>query len=69
MLFERYLKDIESENRSSVIYDSFLKDMSNEYMENHGPGEIARDFIAGMTDQYFLRQCPDNMLPEAQLFL
>ena len=69
MLFERYLKDIKSENRSSVIYESFLKDMSNEYMENHSPGEIVRDFIAGMTDQYFLRQCPDNMLPEAQVFL
>ena len=68
MLYERYLKDIENEKRSSVIYNGFLKDMSKEYLENHSSGEIVRDFIAGMTDQYFLRQFSGDMLPEAQIF-
>jgi len=66
MLFERYLKDIENENRSSVIFTNFLQDMSEEYINNHCKEEIVRDFIAGMTDQYFLRQCPQAMRPEPQ---
>ena len=61
MLFEKYLKDIEQKNRSSVIFSHFLKDMSEEYIDNHTSGEKVRDFIAGMTDQYFLRQSPDEV--------
>lgn len=64
MLFEKYLDDIENENRSSVIFTGFLEDMSEDYIQNHCKEEIVRDFIAGMTDQYFLRQCPENMRPE-----
>ena len=66
MLFEQYLKDIETENRSSVIFTGFLKDMSEDYIADHCEEEIVRDFIAGMTDQYFLRQCPENMVPKLQ---
>ncbi len=61
MLFNQYLEDVEKENRSSVIYKGFLSDMSNDYIEQHIAEEVVRDFIAGMTDQYFLRQCPENM--------
>ena len=52
---------IESENYDSVIYNRFLSDMSDEYVDQHRNEEIVRDFIAGMTDQYFLRQCPENL--------
>jgi len=64
ILFEKYLEDIETENHSSVIFTSFLHDMAEEYLANHNKEEIVRDFIAGMTDQYFLRQCPKDMIPE-----
>jgi dGTPase len=64
MLFETYLEDIETENRSSVIFTGFLENMSEDYLDNYQKEEIVRDFIAGMTDQYFLRQCPENMRPE-----
>ena len=64
MLFEKYLDDIENENRSSVIFTGFLEDMSEDYIQDHSKEEIVRDFIAGMTDQYFLRQCPEDMRPE-----
>ena len=60
ILFERYLKDIEKENRCSVIFARFLKDMSEEYINDHSKEEIVRDFIAGMTDSYFLRQSPQG---------
>jgi len=58
ILFERYLEDIEKENRSSVIFTLFLKDMSEEYINDHSKEEVVRDFISGMTDSYFLRQSP-----------
>jgi dGTPase len=64
ILFEKYLEDIENENRASVIFAGFLEDMSEVYTENHNNAEIVRDFIAGMTDQYFLRQCPEDMRPK-----
>ena len=64
ILFEQYFNDIETENRSSVIFNGFLKDMSEDYINNHSKEEIVRDFIAGMTDQYFLRQCPQHMRPK-----
>jgi dGTPase len=60
ILFEEYLKDIEKENRCSVIFARFLKDMSEEYINDHSKEEIVRDFIAGMTDSYFLRQSPNG---------
>jgi dGTPase len=66
MLFETYLEDIETKNRSSVIFTGFLEDMSEKYIANHCKEEIARDFIAGMTDQYFLRQCPEDMRPKIE---
>jgi dGTPase len=38
--------------------------MSTEYLEAHQPAEIVRDYIAGMTDRYFLLQCPAHLRPE-----
>lgn len=67
MLFEKYLSDIEQENRQSVIFTSFLEDMSEDYIDNHKNEEIVRDFIAGMTDRYFLQQCPEDMRPVPEI--
>lgn len=64
ILFEKYLEDIETNNRSSVIFKGFLEDMSDDYVHRHTKEEIVRDFIAGMTDQYFLRQCPQDLRPQ-----
>ncbi len=66
LLFERYLDDLEKENNESAIFINFLKDISEEYMINHRKEEIVRDFIAGMTDQYFLRLCPENLRPVSE---
>jgi len=64
LLFEKYLKDMRADNRSSVIFTRFLKNMSAAYLDRHTNEEIVRDFIAGMTDQYFLRQCPADKRPK-----
>jgi len=63
MLFDRYLDDLKNKNVSSVIFTQFLEDISETYLESHNHAEIVRDFIAGMTDHYFLQLCPENMRP------
>ena len=67
LLFERYLTDLRRENRSSVIFSSFLHDKSSQYIENHRREEIVRDFIAGMTDRFFLQQCPETLRPKTRM--
>jgi dGTPase len=62
-LFEEYLSAIRKKDTSSVIFSRFLNGMSAAYAETHSSAEIVRDFIAGMTDEYFLSQCPDSMRP------
>jgi len=62
-LFEQFLNDLKKGNPGSVIYTGFLKDMSDQYKEKYKDEEIVRDFIAGMTDNYFLRQSPEKMRP------
>ncbi|MBT8366076.1 MAG: HD domain-containing protein [Deltaproteobacteria bacterium] len=63
-LFDKYLADIRQQRKSSVIFRQFLKDMTRDYIRQHQPAEIVKDFISGMTDQYFLNQCPESMRPE-----
>jgi dGTPase len=65
--FTRFLTDLKVNRRSSVIFTHFLKDMSDVYLEAHRPEEIVRDFIAGMTDRYFIRLCPEDMRPKAMV--
>jgi len=67
-LFGQYLDDLNQQRKSSAIYGQFLENMSEGYIQRHGPAEIVRDFIAGMTDRYFLNQCPESMRPEFQAF-
>ncbi|HCY83736.1 MAG TPA: phosphohydrolase, partial [Desulfobacteraceae bacterium] len=63
-LFDTYLKDLEKDNRRSVIFTQFLDGMDDVYTSTHIPAEIVRDFISGMTDSYFIRQAPDHLRPE-----
>ena len=64
LLFEKYYQDLQSGQDNSVIFREFLDGMSPEYRDNTPPAMIARDFIAGMTDDYFLRQCQENLMPQ-----
>ena len=60
LLFDQYLTDLYRNNRASSLFTGFFDGMSPDYLETHSDPEIVRDFIAGMTDQYFLRQCPPD---------
>jgi dGTPase len=60
VLFESYLTDLEKGLRESVVFTRFLDNMSLGYRGGYGNAHIVRDFIAGMTDRYFLEQCPEK---------
>jgi len=51
-------------NPNSDIFKGFLKGMSRQYVEQTAPAAIVRDFVAGMTDDYFLNQCHKKLMPE-----
>ena len=55
-LFNKYLKDVEENNQESLIYSSFLNNMSLEYKNCNSKERIVIDYIGGMTDDYFIKQ-------------
>lgn len=63
-LFARFLEDVNRERRSSPIWQDSLAQMEPFYLESHKPAEIVRDFMASMTDAYFLRQCQELLFPQ-----
>jgi len=64
MLFDKYHKDLNAGNDNSVIFKEFLDGMSSHYRDSTPLSMIVRDFIAGMTDDYFLCQCQENLMPQ-----
>ncbi|MBI9076770.1 MAG: HD domain-containing protein [Desulfatibacillum sp.] len=66
-LFEKFLEDFQKQKLDSAIFTSFLRGKDPAYLEGHQDAEIVRDFLAGMTDHYFLRQCPQDMQPKPAL--
>lgn len=55
-LFEHYLQQLEKGPGASLADRGILHSMSEEYRAQHSPAAMVRDYIAGMTDDYFLRQ-------------
>lgn len=63
LLFERFVQDIQNSNMDSPVFGGFADGMVDAYQTAHQPAEIVRDFIAGMTDQFFLSQVPETLRP------
>jgi dGTPase len=64
LLFEKYLRDLETGNHDSDIDKEFLTGMSSAYQAHTTKAAVVRDFIAGMTDEYFLTQCRRHLVPQ-----
>lgn len=62
-LFERYMDDLEKSREDSPIITSFLSHMNEGYLRMTPHAAVVRDFISGMTDRYFLDQCPEQLRP------
>ena len=63
MMFEKYLDDIQNNNRNSKIFKHFLDHKAKQYLERFSPAEQVRDFIATMTDRYYNEEIKDYFLP------
>ena len=61
-LFEKYLNDLNTENKDSSIYRSYISNMNDKYKEHNTNARIVIDYIAGMTDDYFIREYKKNIL-------
>jgi dGTPase len=63
-LFDRFLADVETGREDSPIWEDFLAGMNPEYRETRQAAEIVRDFLASMTDAYFLRTSQELFFPQ-----
>lgn len=59
-LYSKYLNDLEYTKKDSEIYTLFLDNMSDNYISNTSNKRIVIDFIAGMTDNFFIK-CYENI--------
>ena len=64
LLFRKLYEDLKQRGDRSVIYQEFLKGMSENYLSKTPPAGMVRDFIAGMTDEFFMDQCYKHLIPE-----
>lgn len=53
-IYNKYLDDLNNHNMDSKIYTVFLDEGKKDYMEKTDNRRIVIDFIAGMTDDFFL---------------
>jgi dGTPase len=63
-MWTRFLQDVRERRLDSPIWRDFLSFMDPVYLESHQVPEIVRDFIASMTDAYFLRQSEELFFPQ-----
>jgi len=55
-LFDFYMTQLDQNSAKGEVGRSFLQSMSDAYINNQSPAAIVRDYIAGMTDNFFLCQ-------------
>jgi dGTPase len=63
LVFKRLVEDITEHEQESPIFTQFLTHMDKAYSASRNPLEIARDFIAGLTDTAFLKLFHDLYVP------
>ncbi|NIA08881.1 MAG: HD domain-containing protein [Nitrospiraceae bacterium] len=64
ILFEHFLEDLKKSREESVIFRNYLNGMDEGYIMGQPFEAIVRDFIAGMTDAYFLRMGKTILIPQ-----
>ena len=55
-LYYYFLNDLNENKENSKIYGMFLKNMNNNYINKTDNRQIVIDYIAGMTDDFFIKQ-------------
>ena len=55
-VFSKYLEDVKNDNKESHIFKIYLNDMSEEYIKNTSDERKVIDYIAGMTDDFIIKE-------------
>jgi len=64
LLFNKILASWKQKGRESILWTHFLHSKNPEYVEKTSPILLVRDFVAGMTDGYFLRLFHELFVPK-----
>jgi len=62
-LFDAYITDIRNDVKCKII-DEWIRSQPPEYRLRESPERIAADYIACMTDQYFVNQYEQRFVPQ-----
>ena len=60
-LFNTYLDDLNNKNRKSSIFKIFLNNMNKDYINNVKHERMVIDYIAGMTDDFFINEYNESV--------
>ncbi len=63
-LFEWLLKDYEINSQVSYLWKNFLHNKNKSYVQNTQASQLVIDYIAGMTDNFFVRTLEKIMIPK-----
>jgi dGTPase len=64
LVFERLVSDLEKGNALSSVIEKFVSCIGKGYKDGLSHAEIARDYIAGLTDTAFLRLFSEMYIPQ-----
>ena len=59
-IYQSYLKAINDNDQENIIFKIFLNTQDESYLKSTSPKRMVIDFIAGMTDMFFLHQIEIN---------
>ncbi|MGA8163935.1 MAG: HD domain-containing protein [Waddliaceae bacterium] len=64
ILFNYLLDDLEKHETASYIWENYLNDKPEKYVSSTAPSRHVIDYIAGMTDNFFVRTLETLILPK-----
>lgn len=67
LLFETFLDDLKQNNDESTIFRDFIENKSDVYLTQTSIPLQVRDYLAGMTDRYFVTTLQKIIVPDVSL--
>jgi dGTPase len=63
VVFQQLLSDYQAKGDQSVLWKEFLSSRSKTYLDETSPVQMVVDYIAGMTDSFFIRTLKHLVVP------
>ena len=64
ILFELLLEDLDKNKENSYIWKNYLQNKTEKYLNDTDPVRMVIDYIAGMTDSFFVRTLEKLVVPK-----